>query len=135
MSDEPFSADTAEVAPVAARATPMLPSMGRVNAEIAEAILNEIGGAQELARHLNEIIRDAVSVTKGGVATIDYKARLSALQLALYYIVGKPIERQQIVTAKVESESEDELMLRLARSPAMREALREVLAEAEKKQG
>ena len=109
------------------RAREFLPSLGRVNSEIADAILRKVGGAEKLAEHLNTIIEDAVMTTKAGVC-IDYKARLSALQLALHYIVGRPIERQQILTANVNTEeSEAALAERIANSPALRDTLRRLL--------
>ena len=115
-----------------ARATPIdLPAVGRVNAEIADAIMAEIGGAAEIARHLHTIMREAVIVNSKGIEATDYRTRLAAAQLALHYVVGKPVERQQILTANV-GPTDSDLIERLAHSPALRAAIRDAVEAAEK---
>ena len=103
-------------------------NLNALNSELAQQILEASGGPKKIADDLQHVI-DNATVKSKGVETIDYRTRLAAQQLRLYYLLGKPIERQQVVTAKVDSESD--LLSRLAHSPELREALREVLAAAE----
>jgi hypothetical protein len=59
----------------------------------------------------------------------DWRAREAACKLGLTYQIGLPVQRQEIHQT-VTNRSEDENM-RLLASPAVREMLKKMLAEAE----
>lgn len=56
----------------------------------------------------------------------DYATRIKAAELALSYIVGRPVERQQIMVAHQKMDDPVQLV---KTSPALRVALRELLEE------
>ena len=102
-----------------------------VNAAMAAEIL-AMSSPEQIVAEMDEIQRKACTYDRHGNEYPDWRTRLAVLTLKLHYLLGKPIERQQIVTATVSGENETALIERLAKSPAMREALRGVLGEAEK---
>ncbi len=70
-------------------------------------------------------------VTKGGVKIPDHRSRLQAATLALAYLAGRPIERQEVVTVSVDADSSAGIADRLMKSPALREQLRKTLDDAD----
>lgn len=56
----------------------------------------------------------------------DYATRIKAAELALSYIVGRPVERQQIMVAH---QKVDDPIKMVKSSPALRSALKELLEE------
>lgn len=60
------------------------------------------------------------------------RANEAGLKLALAYSVGKPIERQQIVTKNISADPVADIEERLAKSPALRASLALALANAER---
>jgi hypothetical protein len=58
----------------------------------------------------------------------DYGVRIKAAELALNYIIGRPVERQQIVVAHQKSIDPKEL---IEKSPALKRALKNLVDEAE----
>jgi len=56
----------------------------------------------------------------------DYATRIKAAELALSYIVGRPVERQQIMVAH---QKMDDPIKMVKSSPALRTALKELLEE------
>ena len=97
--------------------------------KLAEVLNNECPESR-IAEVLSECFT-ATTVTKSGVAIPDWRTRLSAVQLALAYKVGKPIERQQVMHVNVDAESESAMDERLRHSPALRKLFREMLEKAE----
>lgn len=57
----------------------------------------------------------------------DYATRIKAAELALSYIVGRPVERQQIMVAHQKMDDPVQLV---KSSPALRVALKELLEES-----
>jgi len=58
---------------------------------------------------------------------VDHKTRLSAAKLALEYLIGKPLERQEIIERKIIDYSS--LAARIEASPQAQKAMAEILAE------
>lgn len=85
---------------------------------------SKIADVLELAMTANQVERD-------GTVRPDHKTRLAAAQVALAYRHGRPIERQQIITANV-GPTDSDLIERLAHSPALRAAIRDAVEAAEK---
>jgi hypothetical protein len=85
--------------------------------------------AERIAGAISEALT-ATQANRDGSTTPDYRTRLAAAQLALNYLAGRPIERQQIITANVSTdETEAALAQRIADSPSLKARLRELLAE------
>lgn len=61
----------------------------------------------------------------------DYRVRLQALQLVIETTIGKPIQRQEIITKSIRSD--EETWDAISKSPAALAALRKRLEEAERK--
>jgi len=59
---------------------------------------------------------------------VDFPTRLKSCELALAYAIGRPMERQQIMVAHQQIKDPAELV---KGSPALKEALRELLDEKE----
>ena len=79
-------------------------------------------------------ISDALSATvttRSGIIEADHKTRLAAATLALHFRHGRPVERQEVVSVNVSTDSNEDLRARLARSPALRRSVRSMLDEAE----
>ena len=70
-------------------------------------------------------------VNRDGSTGPDHRVRLQALQFVFDRKLGKPVERQQILTANV-GPTDSDLIERLAHSPALRAAIREAVEAAEK---
>lgn len=84
------------------------------------------------AEHIARALQDALSATitsRAGTIEIDHRVRLSAAQMILDRVLGKPIERQQLMIAKVGGEAD--MIDRLAQSPAARQAIKDMLAAAD----
>jgi hypothetical protein len=73
-----------------------------------------------IAAKIRELM-EATHTTKGGKQIVDYRAREAGVKLALAYIEGTPIGRQQVMTVSVDSL--DELQRRAQGSPALRTAV------------
>ena len=71
----------------------------------------------------------AVQVERDGTVRPDHKTRLQAATLGLHYKHGRPVERQEIITANL-TESPDTILARLRESPALQDALRRLVEEA-----
>ena len=61
----------------------------------------------------------------------DYGIRIKAAELALNYIIGRPVERQQIVVAHQRSIDPKELV---EKSPALKRALKNLVESQEKEE-
>lgn len=97
--------------------------------KLIEAIATEF--PVELIVDLLKSLVTAEVITKGGHRIADNRTRLAAATLMLNYLVGRPVERQEIVTVNVDADSETGMMDRLAKSPALRAALRKALDAAD----
>jgi hypothetical protein len=98
------------------------------NNSFAEALATELPDEQ-----IAIAIRDALSATqttRSGTVEPDHKTRLQAATLALAYKHGRPVERQEVITANV-TENEDYVMNRIKNSPALRAALRKSLDDTQ----
>lgn len=73
----------------------------------------------------------AKRVTKSGAEFPDYRAMEAGIKLYLAYTIGLPVQRQEVVTVNVDADSETGMMDRLAKSPALRAALRKALDAAD----
>lgn len=84
-----------------------------------------------ISRALSEALV-ATSVSRSGAVEPDTRSRLAAAQMILDRVLGKPIERQQVVSAQVGCPDGD-LIERMVHSPALRSAIRNLLEAAEKR--
>jgi len=95
---------------------------------LSEALATELPDEQ-----IAIAIRDALTATqttRSGTVEPDHKTRLQAATLALAYKHGRPVERQEVITANL-SENDDAILERVKNSPAARAALRRVLDSAD----
>jgi hypothetical protein len=98
---------------------------------------------QSLAKELAENIPDqrlglaisqalvADQTNRDGTITPDHKVRLQAATLALAYLHGRPVERQEVVSVSLNADSSIGLAERLKNSPALRRSLRTILESVE----
>lgn len=86
----------------------------------AERIIRALAGALE-----------ADMTSRAGVKEPDYRTRLRAAEVLLAYAIGRPIERQQVITAHARGGLLDDLENRMKRSPSLRDALRSSLERAD----
>lgn len=100
-----------------------------LSADTIAAIANKFGGGK-MADMLYELC-DAKCITKGGHEIADNRTRLAALSLAMAYLIGRPVERQEILTVNVDADAESGLEERLKSSPALRKVFRRVLDSIE----
>ena len=100
-----------------------------LSADVMAAVANKFDG-DKLAGLLDELCSAQV-VTNGGRQVPDNRTRLAAVTLVLAYLVGRPVERQEIVSVNLDADSMTGLRERLRSSPAMRETLAGLLAEVE----
>lgn len=96
----------------------------RVAAMIAEKLPPE-----RIVERLDQLIH-ATRTTRHGVE-IDSRAVESGVKLWLAYVVGLPIQRQEVVSVNLNADSSLDIEERLANSPALREQLRRSLAAAD----
>jgi hypothetical protein len=85
-----------------------------------------------------ETIASCLSATmtdRSGTVSPDHRTRLAAAQLALAYLVGRPVERQEVVTVSLDADSALGLRERLAHSPALRQTLRGALRDVDAPEG
>jgi hypothetical protein len=93
-----------------------------LRAEIPETML-----ASVIAKALS-----ATMISRTGVVESDHKVRLQAAQLALFYQIGKPIERAQIITKDLTERDDPESQReRLRKSPALRRSLARMIDEVD----
>ncbi|MCB1130172.1 MAG: hypothetical protein KDN05_03525 [Verrucomicrobiae bacterium] len=93
---------------------------------LARALEEEIPEAR-IARVLSDAMA-ADLVNRDGSRGPDHKTRLAAAETALAYRVGLPIRREESVVVNVDPAGSDDIKERLARSPALRRAFRDLLA-------
>ena len=101
------------------------------NHSLAESLATELPDEQ-----IAIAIRDALTATqttRSGTVEPDHKTRLQAATLALAYKHGRPVERQEVITANL-SENDSAILERVKNSPAARAALRRMLDSAEERQ-
>jgi hypothetical protein len=98
------------------------------NSSLTEALATELPDEQ-----IAIAIRDALTATqttRSGTVEPDHKTRLQAATLALAYKHGRPVERQEVITANV-TENEEYVMNRIKNSSALRAALRKSLDDTQ----
>jgi len=100
-----------------------------MSADTLSAIANKFGG-ETMADMLYELC-GAECVTNGGKKIPDNRTRLAALTLAMAYLVGRPVERSEVVTVNLDADATAGLAERLKNSPALRETFRRILDAAE----
>lgn len=100
-----------------------------LNTETMGAIADKFGGGK-LADLLFELT-DAKCITKGGHEIADNRTRLAALTLALAYLIGRPVERQEIISVNLDADSSIGLAERLQNSPALLKSLKEIIERVE----
>jgi hypothetical protein len=69
----------------------------------------------------------ATHVTRGGNPIADNRAREAGVKLLLSYLVGLPVQRQEIVNVNIDSLAD--LQQRAQQSPALRQAVAKLLGE------
>jgi hypothetical protein len=102
-------------------------SLRMLTTDVVSAVASKFGG-EKIAELLDELCR-AESMTNGGKLRPDHRTRLAAVTLVLAYLVGRPVERSEVVTVNLDADSMTGLRERLKSSPAMRDALAGLLAE------
>jgi hypothetical protein len=83
---------------------------------------------QEIAACLKECLTATITTKEGTVP--NYSVRIQAVQIALNYLEGKPVERQEIVEVKV-GEDDAAVMARIMKSKAARAHLRKMIDDAD----
>ena len=111
--------------------------MKKFNTKSTQASSQAIATALEkmiAPERLAEVLSDALcatAVSRNGSVEVDTRSRLQAATLILAYQVGRPIERTESVNVNIDSNTTIDLKERLKRSPALRESLAKLLADAE----
>ena len=100
-----------------------------LSADTIAAIADKFGG-ETMATMLHELCK-AECITKGGHKIADNRTRLAALSLAMAYLIGRPVERQEIISVNLDADATHGLKERLAHSPALRKVLQSMLNEVE----
>lgn len=98
------------------------------NNSLAESLATELPDEQ-----IAIAIRDALTATqttRSGTVEPDHKTRLQAATLALAYKHGRPVERQEVITANL-AESDEAILDRLKKSSVLRELLQRKLDSCE----
>ena len=98
------------------------------NNSLAESLATELPDEQ-----IAIAIRDALTATqttRSGTVEPDHKTRLQAATLALAYKHGRPVERQDVITANL-AEFDEAILERLKKSSVLREALQRKLDSCE----
>lgn len=84
-------------------------------------------------------LKDALSAVRitGGKEVADHRTRIEAAKLCLSYTIGTPVQRQEQVNYNFDMDDldEDDLIMKLAESPAMRSKILDVIRIAETKSG
>lgn len=73
----------------------------------------------------------ATQTTRSGKIEPDNRIRLEAARLVMAYRHGTPIQRSETISVNLDADASLDMRERLARSPALRLALRKTLDEAE----
>ena len=107
----------------------MTPPTTTASQQLAEVLHAEIP-EERIARVLSDAMA-ATMTTRSGTVEPDHKTRVQAATLTLAYKVGRPVERQEVVSVNVGADSNESLKARLARSPALRRAVRGMLEDAD----
>ena len=97
--------------------------------KLIEAIATKFP-VESIVKLLSELI-DAKIITKGGHEIADNRTRLAAATLMLNYLVGRPVERQEIVNVNLDADASLGIDERLRTSPALRQSLKRAIEKAE----
>jgi hypothetical protein len=92
---------------------------------LAAAIACEIT-PERLSRVLSDALA-ADQVNRDGSRSPDFKTRLSALEIVLNRTIGTAPKADEVATTNPDANEGDKLAERLAKSPALRKALRALL--------
>lgn len=103
-----------------------LSNPGDINRKVAEVLALKVP-ADRIAEIINGLLNAKRQTKHGEVA--DTRAMEAGAKLWLSYVVGLPIQRQQIEMRQTNNDSE--VLLRALQSPATRKALRHALDAAE----
>jgi hypothetical protein len=103
-------------------------SSSSASQQLAEVLHTEIP-EERIARVLSDAMA-ATMTTRAGTVEPDHKTRVQAATLTLAYKVGRPVERQEVITKDVTTSVDEDLAGRLKRSPALRRMFRRILDEA-----
>jgi len=111
------------------------PSLGDIKKDVKPAEwLEKALGQPDIQKSIVKAIADSLGAVKHqwdgkrqqADEVPDYATRIKAAELALSYIVGRPVERQQIMAAH---QKMDDPIKMVKSSPALRTALKELLEE------
>jgi hypothetical protein len=94
---------------------------------VTPALISHLAGRfspEFIAGKIDELL-NATHVTKGGQVIADNRAREAGLRLLMAYLIGPPVQRQEIV--QVNFDSLEELQRRAQQSPALRAAVAKIL--------
>jgi hypothetical protein len=98
-----------------------------VSAQVIERLAERFT-PDEICRRIEDLL-DATHLSGGGKQIPDNRAREGGLKLLLSYLVGLPVQRQEIVT--VNFDSLESLKERAKASPSLRASLAKVQAQAQ----
>lgn len=100
-------------------------SLGR---EIMAAIAAKIPPSK-IADTIHKLL-DSSRTLKNGTVLADTRAMEAGVKLYLAYMVGVPVQRQEVINVNVDADASAGLLERLKASPAFRDQLGKLLAEA-----
>lgn len=135
----PPSRDSTLAAAQADPATLTDPATSTSHDSIASRLMQEFARrfTGSLCDDLDELSHAETEVeSKSGEIIVkpEWSIRMRATELKLAYLIGRPIQRQQVLQAQVQPGYED-LVAEARRSPAFRSTLRDLLREIEAQPG
>jgi len=101
---------------------------GEINKQVATVLLAKVG-PEKVADTIKDML-EATRPTKHGEVP-DGRQREAGVKLWLAYMVGLPVQRQEIVSVQLDAEAELGIRERLRHSPALRANLRRMIDEIE----
>lgn len=100
----------------------------RTPGNVTPALINHLAekfSPEFIAGKIEELL-NATHLTKGGQAISDNRAREAGLKLLMSYLIGLPVQRQEIL--QLNFDSLEELQKRAQQSPTIQAAVARVLA-------
>jgi uncharacterized protein YbbK (DUF523 family) len=91
--------------------------------EIQKKIMNALEGGLEAVRYVWD------GKIQQAQEQVDHATRIKAVQICLEYILGRPVERKQVLVAHHHKNQDAEGLVR--QSPALRKRLKELVSEEE----
>ncbi len=99
------------------------------NRELAKVIDRE-APPERIIKALADAL-EADMANRDGTRGPDHRTRTQAAALLLQYRIGRPVERQEVISVNLDADSAVGMQERLRQSPSLREALKAQIAAAE----